>query len=80
MENPISVLERRIKETKVAHTYLSRKAHDMENLLLDLQKEHCTLKNQLAPVLSLPDELIRAIFEILASHRGSTVSCLSTIP
>lgn len=63
----VSVLENRIEKAKAAHAYLSRKTRDLAKLSRNLQSECNTLKNQLAPVLSLPDELLGVIFEALSS-------------
>lgn len=59
------MLESRNEETITTHAELSRKTRDLERLLLNLQQE-------LAPVLSLPNELLSAIFEVLACDKSPT--------
>jgi hypothetical protein len=66
MGGAISALESRIEGTEAAHVYLCRKARDLEILLLQLKRERNALKNQVAPVSSLPNELLVAVFEVLA--------------
>jgi hypothetical protein len=72
VQGTISVLGGRIEQIKTAHTYLLQKARDLEVLLQRLQNEHNALKNQLSPVSSLPNELLSAVFEALASDMSPT--------
>src|ERR1700685_2447906 len=72
----ILTLEDRIEETKAADADHLRKARDLEGSLLNLQRERDSLKNHIAPISSLPNEILSAIFE--EGHR--TLPPLRTSP
>ena len=72
VQGTILVLGSRIEQIKTAHAYLLRKARDLEVSQKRLQNERNALKNQLSPVSSLPNELLSAVFEDLASDMSPT--------
>src|SRR6266481_5601827 len=63
MQNAISTLEGRIAETTTTRAYFLRITHGLEARLLSLRRQRDSLKNQIAPISSLPNELLSAIFE-----------------
>ena len=62
IKGTISVIDSRIEEAKAAHADLC-KALDLEDMLLKLRRERNVLTNQLAPLSSLPNEVLDTIFE-----------------
>src|SRR5882762_6257649 len=65
-QNAIFTFEGRIAETRATHAYFLATARGLQTRLLSLQRQRDSLKNQIAPISSLPNELLSAIFE--ASH------------
>jgi hypothetical protein len=72
VQGTVLVLGGRIEQIKTAHAYLLWKARGLEVLLQRLQNERNALRNQLSPVSSLPNELLSAVFEALASDMSPT--------
>jgi hypothetical protein len=60
------LIESRIDKAKAAHADLSRKICDLEELQRELHRERNSLKNQITPISSLPNEILGVIFEALA--------------
>ena len=61
----LSAIQTRMEETKVAHADDLQRASELEALLASLQAEHNSITNQIAPISSLPNELLNAIFNFL---------------
>jgi hypothetical protein len=66
INNSILLIESRIDKAKAAHSDLSRKICDLEELQRELHRERNSLKNQITPISSLPNEILSVIFEALA--------------
>jgi hypothetical protein len=62
-KNAIFTLEGRIAETTTTHAYFLRIIHGLEARLLSMRRQRNSLTNQIAPISSLPNELLIAIFE-----------------
>ena len=62
-QNAIVMLDGRIAETQATLGYFIQTARRFEGRLLSLQRQRNSFTNQLAPISSLPNELLSAIFE-----------------
>ena len=62
-QNAIFTLDGRIAETTTTHAYFHRITHGLEARLLSMRRQRNSLINQIAPISSLPNELLSAIFE-----------------
>jgi F-box-like len=62
-ENAILTIEGKIAETRAAFEYFTRTTRDVQDRLVRLEKQRNSLKNQIAPISSLPNELLGVIFE-----------------
>ena len=62
-ENVIFTLEEKIAETRATLEYFTRTARGIKGRLLSLETQRNSFKNQIAPISSLPNELLGAIFE-----------------
>ena len=56
-------LEGQIAETMATHAYHLQIIHDVEARLLCMRRQRNSLKNQIVPISSLPNELLITIFE-----------------
>ena len=56
-------LEGQIAETTATHAYHLQIIHDLEARLLCMRRQRNSLKNQIVPISSLPNELLITIFE-----------------
>ena len=74
-QNAIVMLDGRIAETQATLGYFIQTARRFEGRLLSLQRQRNSFTNQLAPISSLPNELLSAIFEY-----GHLSSPLRTTP
>jgi hypothetical protein len=66
INSSILLIESRIDKAKAAHADLSQKICDLEELQRELHRERNSLKNQITPISSLPNEILGIIFEALA--------------
>jgi hypothetical protein len=62
-QHAISMLDGRIAETRATHAYFLSTTRGLEGRLRSLERQRNSLKNQIAKVSFLPDELLSMIFE-----------------